>query len=189
MKRTVSILFTIIVLAACAPSTPIIPTAPQDPLAEEGITSITFTSDAFTQGQPIPGKYTCKGENISPALAWGEPPVGTQSFALIMEDPDAPGNTWVHWLLFNIPASSRGLPEAIASDATLPDGSMSGNSSFGKPGYDGPCPPSGTHHYVFKLYALDEMLAISAGADKGELEKAMVGHILAQGELTGIFGQ
>jgi len=151
--------------------------------------SLQLTSDAFTNGQAIPAKYSCKGEDISPALAWGEPPAGTQSFALIMDDPDAPVGTWVHWVLFNIPATARGLPEALPSDATLPDGSMSGNSSFGSPGYGGPCPPSGTHRYFFKLYALDEMLAISVGADKGELEKAMVGHILAQAELMGTFSK
>ncbi len=150
---------------------------------------IQITSSAFSQGQPIPEKFTCKGENISPALSWTEPSTGTQSFALIMDDPDAPAGTWVHWVLFNIPASARSLPEAFPSDATLPNGSLSGNSSFGGPGYGGPCPPSGTHRYFFKLYALDEMLAISVGATKGELEKAMVGHILAQGELMGTFAK
>jgi len=155
----------------------------------EDAVSLELTSSAFTQGQPIPEKYTCKAENISPALSWSEPPAGTQSFALIMDDPDAPGGTWVHWVLFNIPASARSLPEAFPSDVTLSDGSMSGDSSFGGPGYGGPCPPSGTHRYFFKLYALDEMLGISAGANKGELEKAMVGHILAEGELMGTFSK
>ena len=148
-----------------------------------------LTSSAFTHEASIPEKYTCKAENISPELSWGEPPAGTQSFALIMDDPDAPVGTWVHWVLFNIPASTRNLPEAFPSDTTLPDGSTSGNSSFGGPGYGGPCPPSGTHRYFFKLYALDEMLAISAGATKGELEKAMAGHILAQAELMGTFSK
>lgn len=149
--------------------------------------SIELTSPAFAQGQPIPQKYSCRGEDVSPALSWGEPPAGTQSFALIMDDPDAPVGTWVHWVLFNIPASARGLPEAFPPDATLPDGSLSGKNSWGNTGYGGPCPPSGTHRYFFKLYALDEALALSAGASKGELEKAMVGHILAQGELMGTF--
>lgn len=189
MKRTtVYILLAVIVLSACAPSAPATTEQPiTDPLEVEATMAIELTSSAFAQGQPIPERYSCKGEDISPALAWGEPPAGTQSFALIMDDPDAPVGTWVHWVLFNIPASARSLPEAFPSDATLPDGSMSGNSSFGGPGYGGPCPPSGTHRYFFKLYALDEMLAINAGASKGELEKAMVGHILAHGELMGTF--
>jgi Raf kinase inhibitor-like YbhB/YbcL family protein len=154
---------------------------------------LELTSDAFAQSQPIPAKYTCVGDtaspskDISPELTWGEPPAGTQSFALIMEDSDAPNGTWDHWVIFNIPASARGLPESIPANPTLPDGSTSGNNSWGRTGYGGPCPPSGTHRYFFKLYALDEMLAISAGATKGELEKAMVGHILAQGELMGTF--
>lgn len=188
MKRIIYLFLAVIVLSACAPSTPETPeqTMP-DPLEMEDTMPIELTSSAFTQGQLIPDQYSCKGANISPALSWGEPPAGTQSIALIMDDPDAPGGTWVHWIVFNIPASARGLPEAFPSDATLPDGSMSGNSSFGGPGYGGPCPPSGTHRYFFKLYALDEMLAISAGAGKGELEKAMVGHILAHGELMGTF--
>jgi Raf kinase inhibitor-like YbhB/YbcL family protein len=191
MRRTFFyLLLTVILLSACAPSAPVTTeqTTP-DPLAMEGTMSIELTSTAFAEGQPIPEKYSCKGENVSPALSWGEPPAGTQSFALIMDDLDSPGGIWVHWVLFNIPSSARSLPEAFPADATLPDGSISGNSSFGGPGYGGPCPPSDTHRYLFKLYALDEIPAISAGANKGELEKAMVGHILAQGELMGTFAK
>jgi Raf kinase inhibitor-like YbhB/YbcL family protein len=180
----------VVLLSACTPYAPEAPGQTiDDPLDMEEAVSIEITSSAFAHESAIPEKYSCKGENVSPALAWGEPPAGTQSFALIMDDPDAPGGTWVHWVLFNIPASARGLPEAFPADATLPDGSMSGNSSFGRTGYGGPCPPSGTHRYFFKLYALDEMPAISAGATKGELEKAMVGHILANGELMGTFSK
>ncbi len=151
--------------------------------------TLQLTSSAFEQGKPIPAKYSCRGEDVSPALAWGEPPAGTQSFALLMDDPDAPIGTWVHWVLFNIPPSARGLAEAVPSDATLADGSMNGKNSWGRLGYGGPCPPSGTHRYFFKLYALDEMLGLSSGADKGELLKAMEGHILAQGELMGTFSR
>lgn len=151
--------------------------------------TLQLTSSAFEQGKPIPAKYSCRGEDVSPALSWGEPPAGTQSFALIMDDPDAPVGTWVHWVLFNIPPSARGLAEAVPSDATLADGSMNGKNSWGRLGYGGPCPPSGTHRYFFKLYALDEMLGLSSGADKGELLKAMEGHILAQGELMGTFSR
>jgi Raf kinase inhibitor-like YbhB/YbcL family protein len=158
-------------------------------LAVEGAPSIALTSSAFAQGEPIPAKHACTGDaasslkDVSPPLTWGEPPAGTQSFALIMDDPDAPNGTWDHWILFNIPASTRSLPESIPANAGFPGGT----NSWGQTGYGGPCPPSGTHRYFFKLYALDEMLAISPGASKGELEKAMVGHILAQGELMGTF--
>lgn len=151
--------------------------------------SIELTSSAFKQGQLIPQVYSCKGNDISPALSWGDPPVGTQAFALIMDDPDAPAGTWVHWVVFNIPATSRGLSEAIPSGPSLSDGSLQGKNSSGNTGYNGPCPPSGTHRYFFKLYALDEMLGIAPGADKGELLKAMSGHILAQGELMGTFSK
>lgn len=151
--------------------------------------SIQLTSEAFAHEKPIPAQYTCIGSDISPSLTWSEPPAGTQSFALIMDDPDAPVGTWVHWVLFNIPASSRGLTEAIPSEGTLSDGSMHGKNSSGNQGYNGPCPPSGTHRYFFKLYALDEMLGLSSGADKGELLKAMEGHILAQGQLMGTFSK
>lgn len=161
---------------------------PDQNLLEAEMT-LLLTSNAFEHGKTIPAKYSCRGEDVSPALAWGEPPAGTQSFALIMDDPDAPVGTWVHWVLFNIPASARGLPEAFPANAALPDGSLSGQNSWGNTGYGGPCPPSGTHRYFFKLYALDETLAIDAGANKGELEKAMVGHILAQGELMGTFSK
>jgi len=149
--------------------------------------SIQLTSNAFAHEGPIPAKYACTGSDTSPALTWSDPPEGTQSFALIMDDPDASVGTWVHWVLFNIPASSRGLTEAIPSEGTLSDGSLHGKNSGGNLGYNGPCPPSGTHRYIFKLYALDDMLGLSSGADKGELLKAMEGHILAQGELMGTF--
>ena len=145
---------------------------------------LTITSDVFASGQSIPAKYTCKGKNISPALSWTEPPAETQSLALIMDDPDAPGGTWVHWLLFNIPVNTRTLPEGLHT------GSMSvGKNSWGDMQYGGPCPPSGTHRYFFKLYALDNNLSLSPGSTKDQLLKAMDGHILAQGELVGTFSK
>ena len=193
MKQITILLLTVVLLSACAPSTPAATERIDDPLEMEQAMSIEIISSAFENGQPIPVQYTCQGtgveKDVSPPLAWGEPPAGTQSFALVMDDPDAPVGTWDHWLLFNIPASASGLPESIGVNATLPDGSMSGKNSWGRTGYGGPCPPSGTHRYFFKLYALDEMLGISAGATKGELEKAMVGHILAKGELMGTFSK
>ena len=147
--------------------------------------SFRITSPAFADGSTIPIRHTCEDENRSPLLTWSDPPDGTRSFVLLMDDPDAPAGTWVHWVLFNVPASARGLSEALPSDETFPDGSIHGRNSGGELGYNGPCPPSGTHRYFFKLYALDEVLGISPGADKGELLKAMEGHILAQGELRG----
>ena len=152
---------------------------------------LTITSDAFANGQSIPAKYTCTGKNISPALAWGEPPAGTQSFALIMDDPDAPVGTWVHWVLYNIPVEKRNLQEdlPVTGKNVDPNAVFVGNNSSGKIGYDGPCPPSGTHRYFFKLYALDETVGLLPGADKGELLKAMEGHVLAQGELMGTFSK
>ena len=150
---------------------------------------LTITSDAFAHGQSIPAKYTCVGRNISPALSWGEPPAGTQSFALIMDDPDASGGTWVHWLLYNIPAAARSLPEDLAvTGKNVPEG-QGGENSWGDIGYGGPCTPSGTHRYFFKIYALDETVGLLPGANKGELLKAMQGHILAQGELMGTFSK
>jgi len=178
-----------ILLASCASP---VTTTPDTTLLEtstEATMLIPLTSNAFIHEGPIPAQYACTGSDISPALTWNDPPEGTQSFALIMDDPDASVGTWVHWVLFNIPASSRGLTEAIPSEGTLSDGSLHGKNSSGNLGYDGPCPPSGTHRYIFKLYALDEMLGLLSGADKGELLEAMEGHILAQGELMGTFSK
>ena len=146
--------------------------------------SLTLTSDAFANGQSIPSKYSCVGKNISPALAWNEPPAGTQSFALIVDDPDAPMGTWVHWVLYNISPEKRNLEEALSMT-----GQNVGKNSSGNLGYDGPCPPSGTHRYFFKLYALDSSLSLSPGATKEQVLKEMKGHILAQGELMGTFSK
>ena len=149
--------------------------------------SLEITSPAFVNAGSIPSDFSCAGRDISPALTWTEPPAGTQSFALIMDDPDAPMGTWVHWVLYNIPASTRDLKEATPTDAQLSDGSLQGKTSAGSTGYHGPCPPSGTHRYFFKLYALDSMLPLSTNADKKELLAAMEGHILANAELMGTF--
>ncbi len=151
--------------------------------------SIQVTSTAFSQGESIPVQYTCQGQNISPPLAWGDPPAGTQSLALIMDDPDAPVGTWVHWVLYNLPPEARTLPEAVSAEAQLQDGSLHGHNSWNRSGYGGPCPPSGTHRYFFKLYALDTMLDLKPGADKWQLLEAMQGHILAQGELMGTYAK
>ena len=147
--------------------------------------TLSLSSPAFAAGQSIPTVYSCKGKGISPALAWSEAPAGTRSFALIVDDPDAPAVTFVHWVIYNIPASSSGLPESVSGAATLADGSVQGSNSARRTGYTAPCPPSGTHRYFFKLYALDAVLGLASGADKDALLKAMQGHVLAQGELMG----
>lgn len=151
--------------------------------------TLSISSAAFASGQSIPAKYSCIGRNISPDLAWTNAPAAAKSFALIVDDPDAPAGTWVHWVLFNIPVSTNRLAEAVAPGAQLADGSLQGKNSSGNLGYDGPCPPSGTHRYFFKLYALDTVLNLSSGAGKEQLLKAMQGHILAQGELMGTFSR
>jgi Raf kinase inhibitor-like YbhB/YbcL family protein len=153
--------------------------------------SLTLKSTAFGNGQSIPAKYSCIGKNVSPDLAWGDPPAGTQSFALIVDDPDAPMGTWVHWVLFNIPADKRSLPEdvPVTGKNADPNAIYVGKNSSGNMHYDGPCPPSGMHRYYFKLYALDTIVNLLPGASKEELLKQMEGHILAQGELMGTFSK
>jgi len=195
MKRTMFYLLVLISLlvSACASaqitttSEPVI----SKPTTSEASMSLQLTSDAFANGQSIPAKYSCIGKNISPALAWTEPPVGTQSFALIVDDPDAPGRTWVHWVLFNIPADMRSLQEDMPITGKNVDSNTIyvGNNSSSTPSYQGPCPPSGTHRYYFKLYALDATLSLLPGATKDQLLKAMDGHTLAQAELMGTFSK
>ena len=146
---------------------------------------IKITSSAFEEGGLIPAKYTCDGADISPPLRWEAVPEGTKSIALISDDPDAPVGTWVHWVLFNLPAETRELAENIPADQILPNGARQGTSGFGRIGYGGPCPPSGTHRYFFKIYSLDAELDLAAGARKPELVKAMEGHIIGQGQLIG----
>lgn len=151
--------------------------------------SMNLTSTAFAYGEFIPAKFSCKGEDVSPSLTWTEPPAGTHSFALIMDDPDAPMGTWVHWVLFNLPASARGLSEGMPADLTFTDGSLQGITSARSHGYHGPCPPSGTHRYFFKLYALDTRLSLTSDANKADLLSAMEGHILGQADLMGKFSK
>ncbi len=146
-----------------------------------------ITSAAFSEGRAIPAAYTCEGRDVSPPLAWAGAPTATNSFALISDDPDAPGKTWVHWVLYNLPPATRRLPEGLPPDAALPDGSRQGVTDFGRTGYGGPCPPSGTHRYDFKLYALDAMLDLPARPSKHQVEAAMQGHILAQAQLMGTY--
>jgi len=146
--------------------------------------ALELSSNAFSGGKGIPSKYTCDGNNISPPLSWSGAPSGTKSFALIADDPDAPAGTWVHWVAWDIPATAMSFPEGGVAPKTV-----QGMTSFRKTGYGGPCPPSGTHRYFFKLYALDTDLELSPSTDKGGLEKAMKGHILAQAELMGTYAR
>lgn len=158
----------------------------------KGAASMSFSmhSAAFANGAAIPKKFTCSGEDQSPVLEWSGAPPATKSFALIVDDPDAPGGTWVHWVIFNIPATSAGLHEGTEKKDRLPDGTRQGRNDFGKIGYNGPCPPPGRpHRYFFKLYALNTELGIAAGAGKAELERAMDGHILAKAAWVGKFGR
>ena len=175
------------VAATSAPTSTVVPEA--SPSVMEPSLPFELISTAFEQGGPIPAKYSCNGEDISPSLAWGDPPAGTQSLALIMDDPDAPGGTWVHWVLFNISPDLRELQEnlPITGKNQDPNAIFVGDNSWGRADYGGPCPPSGTHRYFFKLYALDTTISLLPGATKQELLSAMDGHILAETELMGTF--
>jgi hypothetical protein len=152
--------------------------------------SLQITSTAFSPGETVPKKFTCDGPDVSPGLSWSDPPAGTQSLALIADDPDAPVGTWVHWVLYDLPPGVRSLDEGVPKQDQLPSGARQGRNDFGKIGYGGPCPPPGKpHRYFFKLYALDAKLNLKSGATKADLERAMKGHILAQGELIGRYGR
>lgn len=149
----------------------------------------TITSSAFNDGEMIPKKFTCDGQNISPPLKWESIPAQTKSLALIADDPDAPMGTWVHWVIFNILPTITELPENVPTKDSLPNGAIQGKNDSRGIGYDGPSPPSGTHRYFFKLYALDTMLNLSAGITKPGLLKAMEGHIMAQAQLMGRYSR
>ena len=152
--------------------------------------SLSISSPSFSSGGEIPKKFTCDGADLSPQLVWTEPPLGTKSFALLVDDPDAPVGTWNHWTMWNLPASARGLGEGVKKETRLPDGSEQGRNDFPKTGYNGPCPPPGKpHRYYFKLFALDTKLDLKPGARKHELEAAMKGHILAQAEWMARYGR
>ena len=151
--------------------------------------AFTLDSSAFAPHAQIPTLYTCEGKDRSPPLHWSDAPIGTRSFVLIVDDPDAPDpaapqRTWVHWVLYDIPPTASGLPEGARP---LPDGTREGTNDSGRTGYGGPCPPIGRHRYFFKLYALDRMLSDPHASTKAGLEKAMQGHVLAQCELMGTY--
>lgn len=145
--------------------------------------TFTLTSPAFLEGGTIPAEHTCDGADVAPRLAWSGAPTGAKTFALIMDDPDAPAGTWVHWVLFNLPGTAAALPADGAKG-------LHGRNDSKRPGYAGPCPPPGKpHRYFFKLYALDGPLALKAGVSKADVERAMQGHVLGTAQLMGVYGR
>lgn len=146
-------------------------------------------SSAFNDGERIPKKHTCDGEDVSPPLTWEDVPEGTVTLAIISDDPDAPSKTWTHWLIFNIPPELNGLPEGVEKVGELENGIKQGFNDFGRIGYGGPCPPFGVHRYYFKLYALDTSLNLEPGTSKKELLRAMDGHIIEKTEMIGLYSR
>ena len=182
--------FALVLVALVASSTERVHAAIAQSLAQKTPeTKMQLTSSSFEADSALPAKYTCDGSDTSPALAWTEPPIGTQSFALIVDDPDVPKKTVIHWLLYDLPATTRALPEGVPTKPKLPDGSRQGKNVAGKIGYTGPCPERGgsAHHYFFKLYALDYMTRLKPKAKDADVEKAIKGHILAETELIARF--
>lgn len=156
--------------------------------AGEASMPFTISSPSFSNAASIPRKFSCQGADVSPQLTWSEPSTPTKTFALLVDDPDAPVGNWNHWTMWNVPPSLHGLPEGMSKDARLPDGTEQGRNDFNKTGYNGPCPPAGKpHRYYFKLFALDTRLDLKADSGKKELEAAMKGHIVAQAELMGTY--
>lgn len=152
--------------------------------------ALEIESTAFGEGDTISLRYTCDGPDRSPPLRWQGAPKATKSYVLICDDPDAPVGTWDHWVLFNLPADTQELPEGLITSERLPNGAIQGRNSWGRVGYNGPCPPKGmAHRYFFKLYALDTMLDLSSQATKADVEKAMKGHILAETKLMGKYAR
>jgi Raf kinase inhibitor-like YbhB/YbcL family protein len=151
----------------------------------KGGKTMEINSTAFKQGGMIPAKYTCDGLNVSPPLSWSNFPKETKSFSLICDDPDAPVGTWVHWVIYDIPAGITQLPESVLPQREIARGGKQGVNDFRKIGYGGPCPPGGEHRYYFKLYTLDGTTGLEPGATKEQLLKAMQGHILAEAQLMG----
>ena len=172
----------LLAIAAAGLATAAPPTVPKEAYG------MRLTSPAFADGTPVPERYTCDGANVSPPLQWSQAPAGTRSFALICEDPDAPAGTWVHWVIYRIPATATELPEMVATTGELPDGTRQGVNDFRRVGYGGPCPPPGRpHRYFFKLCALDLEPDLKPRAAKADLLRAMQGHILAQAQLMGTY--
>ncbi len=160
------------------------------PVSQPGISAIAkivVASPAFVQSGTIPDTYTCGGSDISPPVSWSAIPARTKSIALLMDDPDAPGGTFTHWIIYNIPITATGLPENVPNNALLPDGTRQGKNSFRDTGYGGPCPPR-VHRYYFKVYALDKKLSFAGVPSRGKFLRAIKGHIVGRGTLMGKYG-
>src|SRR5947207_11460008 len=176
-------------LLGCASRSTTAPPEPAVTKSQEKKMEIKLESSAFKDGQSIPKQYTCDGVNISPPLDWSGVPKNGKTLAIICDDPDAPAGTWVHWVVYNLPADDMGLIENTPATDKLTGGGLEGKNDFGKIGYGGPCPPSGTHRYFFRLYALDALLELNPGAPRKELEKVLRGHLTAQTELMGTYSR
>jgi Raf kinase inhibitor-like YbhB/YbcL family protein len=192
MRRKEQCAFASILVLVFSSPVPAVPTfLSADNVSSEGARQMSFSirSTAFPEGGTIPKKFTCDGPDVSPALTWVGAPAGTQSLALIADDPDAPAGTWTHWIIWDI-APGTTLPEGVAKTETLSDGVRQGRNDFKRIGYGGPCPPPGNpHRYFFRLSALDTKLDLKPGASRKELESAMKGHVLSQAELIGMYGR
>lgn len=196
-KLTILLAAGSVLIAACGGSaTTEMPLSPTNDPGGEAATSeeepsMTFelTSPAFDQGDSIPTPYTCDGENKSPPLHWAQVPQDANSLALIMDDPDAPSGTYVHWVFYNLPPDVGMISEGAQPDDIEALGGENGSNSRGQAGYTGPCPPSGEHRYFFKLYALDTTVDLSAGATKADLEAAVSGHVIEQADLMGVYAR
>jgi Raf kinase inhibitor-like YbhB/YbcL family protein len=198
-KFLVSFTLMLLILSGCSTPTQSPATSPTAPSQSSGApallpptsfpaSSLTLSSPSFTNGQPIPQKFTCQGENISPSLSWSGIPATARSLALVTEDPDASSSPFIHWVIYNISPTLGGLPEKVPPGAQVDGIGTQGSPSFGAPGYGGPCPPSGNpHHYYFRLYALDLDPSLPDGLHAAELQQRMTGHILAQAELMGTY--
>jgi Raf kinase inhibitor-like YbhB/YbcL family protein len=176
----VAILFTGLLCSSCSNQT--------EPAVKGDAAQIQITSTVLQDGQPIPDKYTGHGDDVSPPLQWSGAPMQTKSLALICEDPDAPPGMFAHWLVYNLPPTTTSLDENVPKGQTIVYGFLQGKNGFGNIGYNGPNPPAGkVHHYVFKVYALDIILLLPGGGDRGDLLSAMDGHVIGEGELTGTY--
>jgi Raf kinase inhibitor-like YbhB/YbcL family protein len=179
--RSLLLLFTCTLIA--------FPVFSKDKGMEKEKMDLKVTSTSFIQGAMIPSRYTCDGSDVSPQLSWTNGPEGTKSYTLISDDPDAPAGTWVHWVMYNIPAGVTSLREDVPKGKQLENGALQGKNDFGSYGYRGPCPPGATHRYYFKIYALDTVLGAEPGLTKKQLLKEMEKHILAVGELLGKYSR
>jgi Raf kinase inhibitor-like YbhB/YbcL family protein len=176
--------------AAIAAGAAIIVARPAYNPGERHTMSFVLETKAFPKGGEIPARYTCSGDDLSPALSWSGVPQNTKSFALIVDDPDAPSGTFTHWLVYDLPAATHHLPESVSRTDDQSGGGRQGRNDFGRVGYGGPCPPPGkAHRYFFRLYALNAPLSLPAGASRQALEAAMRGHVIAQAELMGKFAR